>query len=66
MELTPLEKLNVILDRENITKKELAERLGTSRQNLNNKLNRNNLSTSDLEKIAEAINYKIIIDFVKK
>lgn len=66
MELTIAEKINVILNRKHITKKELADRLETSPQNLNKKLKRDNLSSSDIQKIADAIGCRVVIDFEDK
>lgn len=49
--LSATEKIKVILKRENLTIKDLAEQMGTSRQNLHNKLAKDNLSENDLKKI---------------
>ena len=45
---------------------ELSRRAGWSPQNLHNKMNRDNFSTSELEKIAEALDAKLEIAFVDK
>ena len=42
MPLTFAEKVKIICNRKNITIKDLAESLGTTRQNLTNKLSRDN------------------------
>lgn len=42
--------------KENITLTELAERLNTTKQNLYNKMNRNDFKFSDIEKIFAALN----------
>ena len=42
----------------------LAELLGTSRQNLNNKLKRKDMKLSDLNDILDKLGYKI--EFIKK
>lgn len=42
--------------KENITLTELAERLNTTKQNLYNKMNRNDFKFSDIEKIFSALN----------
>ncbi|MET4563513.1 transcriptional regulator with XRE-family HTH domain [Lysinibacillus parviboronicapiens] len=62
MKLTTSEKIKIILGRKNMTVKDLADKLGTTRQNLHNKMTRNNFNESDLEKISEAleINYEVI------
>ena len=51
---------------ESVTVTELAKRIDNSTSNLSNKLRRNNLYTSDLEKIAEALGYELKIEFIKK
>ena len=55
MELSTSEKIRVLLKRRNKTITNLAEELKTSRQNLTNKLSRNNFSENDLKQIAEAL-----------
>lgn len=55
MEYTTSERIKVLLMKRKMTATQLAERLGISRQNLSNKLARNDFSTSDLVKIAEAL-----------
>ena len=50
------EKIRILLiKRGNISEAELARRLGTSSQNLNNKLKRDNFTEKDLLAIAEAL-----------
>ena len=46
--------------------KELAEKIGNSSSNLSNKLNRNDLYTKDLKKIAEALECELIIELRQK
>ena len=46
--------------------KELAEKIGNSSYNLSNKLNRNDLYTKDLKKIAEALECELIIELRQK
>ena len=41
----------------------LAEKLGTSRQNLTGKLNRNNFSEKDLNEIGNALGFKVVISW---
>ena len=45
---------------------DLADKLGTSRQNLNNKLARDNFVEKDLHEIAEAIGCDLSIIFTDK
>ncbi len=49
-------KIKIILLERNMNIKELAEKLGTTGNNLSNKLARDNLSEKDLRAIAEALN----------
>lgn len=55
MTLTFGEKVKVILNRKGITIKDLAEALGTTRQNLTNKFSRDNFSEKEMIQIAEKI-----------
>ncbi len=55
MHLTTSEKIKVILGRRNMSISDLAEKLGTSRQNLTNKFSRNNFSEKELRDIATAL-----------
>lgn len=61
--LTTSEKIRLLLKRKDMSISTLAEKTGTSRQNLNNKLRRNNFSESDLKDIANALEQEIIIKF---
>ena len=49
-------KIRTILLERNMTLKELAERIGTSGNNLSTKLSRDNLSERELHAIADALN----------
>ncbi|MCI9597788.1 MAG: bacteriophage CI repressor [Firmicutes bacterium] len=60
------EKINVILKRKNINKGELAEKIGSSRQNLSNKFKRDNFSEKELLQIAEALDVELEIRFIDK
>ncbi|MGA3678143.1 helix-turn-helix domain-containing protein [Lysinibacillus agricola] len=66
MRLTTSEKIKIILGRKDMTVKDLAEKLGTTRQNLHNKMTRNNFSESDLEKISVALEIDYEISFLMK
>ena len=55
MSLTPAEKILAIMRRRGMTLTDLAEITGQSRQNLSNKLSRDNFSYSDLVKLAAAL-----------
>lgn len=55
MPLSMSEKIKIILNRRNMTLGDLAERTGQTRQNLSNKISRDNFTEKDLRKIAEAL-----------
>jgi len=55
MQLTTSEKIKILLERRNKTVTSLAVDLKTSRQNLTNKLVKNNFKEKDLEDIAKAL-----------
>lgn len=57
------EKIRLLLKRKGMTVTGLAESLETTRQNLTNKLNRNNFSENELKKIAEALGCSLILEF---
>lgn len=55
MPLTMGEKIKVVLKRRNMTLGDLADKTGQSRQNLSNKISRDNFTEKDLQSIAEAL-----------
>ena len=55
MPLTFAEKVKIICNRKNITIKDLAESLGTTRQNLTNNLSRDNFTEKEMVKISKAL-----------
>ncbi len=55
MQLTISEKIRLILGRRNLTLTDLAVKLGTSRQNLSNKMSRDNFTDKDIRQIAAAL-----------
>ena len=55
MTITMAEKIKIVLGRRGMTISELADAIGSSRQNLSNKLSRDNFSVKELETIAEAM-----------
>jgi len=57
------EKIRLLLKRKNMSVTELSEKIGTTRQNLTNKLSRNNFSEKDLRKITEALGQELVIVF---
>lgn len=55
MELTVAEKIEVLRKRRGLSVGEFAEKLGTTRQNIANKLKRNNFSDKELQEIARVL-----------
>lgn len=55
MALTMGEKIKIVLGRRNMTLAQLAEKIGQSRQNLSNKMSRDNFSEKELYEIAQAL-----------
>lgn len=64
MPLTMGEKIKIILKRRNMTLAQLAEKTGQSRQNMSNKLNRDNFSEKELYEIAAALGCSYAAGFV--
>ena len=64
MNLSTYEKIMVILKRRNMTISELAEKTGQTRQNLHNKLKRDNFQEKELQAIAKALDCKFESFFV--
>lgn len=64
MQLTVSEKIKIILGRRDMTQTDLADKLGTSRQNLANKIKRNNFSEKEIHDIADALNCKFEPQFI--
>lgn len=58
MQLTMGEKIRILIKRKNITISKLARLIGTTNQNLSNKLSRDNFSEKELQQIAEALGCK--------
>ena len=56
MPLSMSEKIKVVLGRRNMTLGDLAEKTGQTRQNLSNKMSRDNFTEKELRKIAETLN----------
>ena len=59
MQLSNGEKIKVIMKRLGITTTKLAEDLGTSRQNLTNKFNRNKFDEEETRAIAAALGCEV-------
>ena len=63
MSLTNGEKIKIIMKRLGVTTTQLADDLGTSRQNLTNKFNRNNFDEEETRKIAAALRCEVETTF---
>lgn len=63
MSMTVAEKIRLIAKRVNMSMGDLAECTGQTRQNLSNKLNRDNMSTKDIQALAEAMGCSVEITF---
>ena len=57
--LTMSEKIKVVLKRRGMTMGELAEKTGQTRQNLSNKMTRDNFPEKELRQIAEALDCEL-------
>ena len=64
MALTTREKIKIILSRRNMTQAELADKTKQSRQNLSNKMSRDNFSEKELIAISEAIGCTVEVRFI--
>ena len=64
--LSVSEKTKILLKRNNMTVSRLAEALNISRQNLSNKLSRDNFDEKDIKAIADALNCDVDIIFTDK
>ena len=63
MELSMGEKIKIVMKRRKMTYGELADKLGQSRQNLSNKMSRDNFSEKEIRQIAEVLNCTFIGTF---
>ena len=63
MPLTMGEKIRIILNRRDMTLAQLATLTGQSRQNMSNKINRDNFTEKELLAIAAALNCTITTTF---
>lgn len=59
-------EIKKILIDEELTQAELAEKIGTSQQNMNAKLKRDNFSNKEMQEIANALGYDLKIEFIKR
>lgn len=66
MGLTTAEKIKIVLKRRKMTMGELAEKTNQTRQNLSNKMTRNNFPEKELKEIAKAINCELETTLIMK
>lgn len=64
MPITMGEKIKIMLGRRNMTLAQLAEKTGQSRQNMSNKMSRDNFTEKELRTIATALNCTYNAHFV--
>ncbi len=64
IELTTIEKIKLIVDRRGLTHTQLAEAIGSSRQNFSNKMSRADLRESEIRNIARALGCSLKVVFV--
>ena len=61
------EKIRIMrVKRGNLSERELAARMEDTQQNLNNKMKRDDFRESELQKIAAALGYDLVVKFVDK
>ena len=66
MEFSIYEQLKIAMKRKGQSVETIAQVLGCSRQNLNQKLLRHNMRVEDLEQIAPILGYDLIIELKAK
>ena len=66
MGLTASEKIKVILKRRGMTMGELAEKTHQTRQNLSNKMSRDNFPEKELKSIADALGCDYEMNFIMR
>lgn len=63
MKMTVSEKIRIIAKRSNMSMGDLAVATGQTRQNLSNKLGRDNMSVKDIESMAAAMGCTVEVKF---
>ncbi len=66
MALSAGEKIKILLKRRGMTLGDLADKTNQSRQNLSNKMTRDNFSEKEIKEIADALNCEYEASFVMK
>ena len=64
--MTMGKEIKKILIEEELTQAQLAEKIGTSQQNINAKIRRDNFNEKEIKEIANALGYELKIEFIKK
>ena len=63
MDMTVAEKVRLIMKRINMSMGDMAQATGQTRQNLSNKMNRENFSEKEIRSMAEAMGCSVEIKF---
>ena len=63
MSMTAGEKIKTLMNRKGVSMGDMAEATGQSRQNLSNKMKRDNFSEQEIEKMASVLGYTMDIVF---
>ena len=66
MKLTFTEQLKVIMKRQGYTVATLAEKMGTSRQALNQRLLRDNFTEQDMNKLCDVLDCELFLEIRQK
>lgn len=64
--LSVSEQIKILLKRRGMTARELAQRLNTTPQNLQNKITRDDFKTSDIKAIAAALDAVFVCELIEK
>lgn len=59
-------KIKMLLVEKDMTATQLADAMGTTQSNLSKKMKNESYSVSDLEKIAEVLDLKLVVEFKEK
>lgn len=65
MDISVLEKLDILLKRDKITYSDIAQKIGVSPQSVAQSFKADNISIKKLKEIAAAAGYDLIIDYKK-
>jgi transcriptional regulator with XRE-family HTH domain len=66
MELSVTEKIRSLLKNKNVPIIELGHRLGKSKQNMSNKLKRDNYTVNELKEIAKVMDCTLEVNFIDR